>query len=105
MKTLLAAIALSVATATAASAGYVDAKDGGIPLVATAAGYDAAQVSGFTGVSSGEFHGYVDAKDGGAPLAVRWQNHGQVSGFTGIAAGSDFHGYVDASDGGRPLVR
>ena len=84
MKTIIAALALSVAASTAAFAGVDEPRDAGIALVlqheAAASGV---QVSGFTGV--GEFMPASDTpREGGLPLVSQGDYNQNVFGFTGI---------------------
>ena len=105
MKTLIAALALTVTAAAPALADSEIAAQG-IPASLTMSSYDAVQVSGFTGIAGGADISTAQPRDGGLPYTL--QNNGdvsnvQVSGFTGIAGGADIS-TAQPRDGGLPLV-
>lgn len=99
MKTLIATLIVSVATATSAFA--LDANQLGVPGSLNK-GYEASfvQVSGFTGVA-GNYDNAVDANQGGVPASLmQGSNDAGTFGFTGVAG--DFENRLDANQDGIP---
>lgn len=84
MKTLISAIALTLAASAPAFAGDSVASDAGIALALQDGGsYSAVQVSGFTGV--GEFSPAMDtAREGGKALVLQNDANIDTFGFRGI---------------------
>jgi hypothetical protein len=95
MKTLIAALALSVAASTAAFAGNDDPRDAGIAFnLQHEAAMSDVQVSGFTGVSGVQVN-LSEPRDGGIALNLQeagYSGYGDtmVSGFTGIQAATSY---------------
>lgn len=100
MKTLIAALALTVAASAPA---FADASEGGLGTVFSQPSYNA-QVSGFVGTT--EFRPAMgDVSEGGLGLVFSQPSYdAQVSGFTGIATGEGRVAMGDASEGGLPIV-
>lgn len=106
MKTLIAALALTVAAAAPAFAFDSEVAANGIGASLVQPSYDAVQVSGFTGIADGAEISTDRPEDGGLPYTLQHNanfSNVQVSGFTGIAGGAEIS--TDrAEDGGLPLV-
>ena len=99
MKTIIATLIVSVATATSAFA--LDANQLGVPgSLNKDYKASAIQVSGFAGVAGG-FDNAVDANQGGVPASLMRASHNAGTfGFTGVA--DDFESSLDANQDGIP---
>ena len=99
MKTLIAALALSVAVSAPA---FADVSEGGLGTIFTNNASNV-QVSGFVGTS--ELRPAIgDVSEGGAPLVINAADNAQISGFTGIASGEFRPAMGDVSEGGIGAV-
>ena len=100
MKTLITALALTIAASAPA---FADVQDGGFGQIFQNEATSNVQVSGFVGTS--EFRPAMgDVSEGGAPLVIKAADNAQISGFTGIASGEGRLATGDVSEGGLGLV-